>query len=105
MHRELGRRDTMAIAEVTPDAAPDSQALAALRVVRASIDELDNIAGRLARSATEMRVHHGGRICCPPMGARYRHGAKCAQAVAFAAKAERRGPPGRLAGSRQDKAG
>ena len=39
------------------EAAPEEeQALAALGAVRASIDELDAIAGRLARSA----VAHGG---------------------------------------------
>lgn len=51
VHTELDRRNATAIAEVTPDAAPRDQALAALGAVRASIDDLDDIAGRLARSA------------------------------------------------------
>ncbi|MEN3285001.1 MAG: hypothetical protein V7607_6141 [Solirubrobacteraceae bacterium] len=51
---ELGRRNATAIADVTADAEPDDQALAALGAVRASIDDLDDIAGRLARSANEL---------------------------------------------------
>jgi hypothetical protein len=51
---ELGRRNATDIAEVTPDVAPSDQALAALSTVRASIDELDDIAGRLARSANQL---------------------------------------------------
>jgi hypothetical protein len=51
---ELGRRNATDIAEVTPDDAPSDRALAALSTVRASIDELDDIAGRLARSANRL---------------------------------------------------
>lgn len=47
---ELKRREGLGLVSV--DAAPeDQQALAALAAVRASIDELDGIAGQLARSA------------------------------------------------------
>lgn len=42
----------MAVAAVGPDAREAEQAIAALVDVRASIGELDDIAGRLARSAT-----------------------------------------------------
>ena len=52
---ELKRRGGRAVAEVEPQAPTDEQALAALAEVRASIGELDDIAGRLARSA----VAHG----------------------------------------------
>ena len=52
---ELKRREGLGLVSVA--AAPEEdQALAALAAVRASIDELDAIAGRLARSA----VAHGG---------------------------------------------
>ena len=51
---ELARRDGTQIAEVVPDAAPRDQAMLALSAVRASIYELDDIAGRLARSAAEL---------------------------------------------------
>ncbi|MGH2952573.1 MAG: hypothetical protein ACRDK9_00950 [Solirubrobacterales bacterium] len=52
---ELKRREGLGL--VSAEAAPDDeQALSALAAVRASIDELDAIAGRLARSA----VAHGG---------------------------------------------
>lgn len=52
---ELKRREALGLVSVA--AAPEEeQALAALAAVRASIDELDAIAGRLARSA----VAHGG---------------------------------------------
>lgn len=51
---ELKRREALGLQSV--EAAPEEeQALAALAAVRASIDELDTIAGRLARSA----VAHG----------------------------------------------
>ena len=53
---ELKRRGGRPVAEVEPEAPADEQAVAALVEVRASIDELDHIAGRLARSAVE----HGG---------------------------------------------
>jgi hypothetical protein len=48
---ELKRRGSREVARVDPDAPPDTQALAALAEVRASIGELDDIAGRLVRSA------------------------------------------------------
>jgi hypothetical protein len=50
---ELGRRSATAIGDVASDDPPRDQALAALAAVRVSIDDLDDIAGRLARSATE----------------------------------------------------
>src|SRR2546422_11422240 len=52
---ELRRRKADAV-NVDTDQPPADQALAALAAVRSSIDELDDIAGRLARSAVE----HGG---------------------------------------------
>ena len=52
---ELKRRGGRAIATVDPAAPTDEQAVAALAEVRDSIDELDQIAGRLARSA----IDHG----------------------------------------------
>lgn len=51
VEREVQRRQTREIAGVSLDAPEPDQALAALAEVRASIDELDAIAGRLARSA------------------------------------------------------
>ena len=56
VEREVRRRDKREVAGVSMDAPEPDQALAALAEVRASIDELDRIAGRLARSATA----HGG---------------------------------------------
>ena len=56
VEREVRRREKREVAGVSVDAPEPDQALAALAEVRASIDELDRIAGRLARSATE----HGG---------------------------------------------
>lgn|SRR5215204_920932 len=53
---ELKRRAGRAVAGVEPEAPADQQAIAALAEVRASISELDEIAGRLARAAIE----HGG---------------------------------------------
>ncbi len=51
---ELKRREGLGLASA--DAAPEEErALAALAAVRASIDELDAIAGRLARSAVAHR--------------------------------------------------
>ena len=50
---ELKRRRGRAVARVEPEAPADEQAITALAEVRASIDELDQIAGRLARSAAE----------------------------------------------------
>jgi hypothetical protein len=51
---ELGRRNDTGLADIAPDAVPTDHALVALRAVRGSIDELDDIAGRLARSATQL---------------------------------------------------
>jgi hypothetical protein len=48
----MARRSRRPIARVDADAPPADQAIAALAEVRASIDELDHIAGRLARTAT-----------------------------------------------------
>ena len=53
---ELARRRGRPVEAVNPDAQPSAQAIAALAELRASIDELEAIAGRLARSA----VAHGG---------------------------------------------
>lgn len=52
---ELGRRRRRPVASVDVEGPLEQQALHALDEVRASIDELDGIAGRLARSA----VAHG----------------------------------------------
>ena len=51
---ELGRRSETQVGEVDAEAGPRDQAMVALSAVRASIDELDDIAGRLARSAAEL---------------------------------------------------
>lgn len=51
VERELGRRRGRAEAGVDAEAPESDQALAALAGVRAAIDELDGIAGRLARGA------------------------------------------------------
>jgi hypothetical protein len=48
------RRGDTQVSEVAAEPVPRAQAMVALAAVRASIDELDNIAGRLARSATEL---------------------------------------------------
>lgn len=48
---ELGRRHGRLIEAVTPDMSADEQALVGLAEIRRSIDELDQIAGRLAREA------------------------------------------------------
>jgi len=53
---ELSRRHGRPVAAIDPDAPASDQALSALAEVRSSIDELEAIAGRLARSA----VAHGG---------------------------------------------
>jgi hypothetical protein len=53
---ELKRRGGRAVAGVEPEAPAEEQALAALTEVRASIGELDDIAGRLARSAVAHRA-------------------------------------------------
>ncbi|MGH2963706.1 MAG: hypothetical protein ACRDL3_16160 [Solirubrobacterales bacterium] len=52
---ELKRRKGRAVATIAPEMPAPDQAIAALAEVRASIDELDDLAGRLARSA----VAHG----------------------------------------------
>jgi hypothetical protein len=52
---ELKRRRGRPVATVDPEAEPADQAVNGLAEVRASIDELDKIAGRLTRSA----VAHG----------------------------------------------
>jgi hypothetical protein len=49
---ELGRRGRRRPTTITPQADEADEALVALADVRASIDELDHIAGRLARSAS-----------------------------------------------------
>ena len=53
---ELRRRRGTPVEGIVPDLPDPDQALVALVEVRRSIDELDQIAGRLARSA----VKHGG---------------------------------------------
>jgi len=53
---ELSRRRGRPVAAIDPEGPPVDQAVAALAEVRASIDELEGVAGRLARSA----VAHGG---------------------------------------------
>lgn len=53
---EVRRRAAREVAGVSVELSEPDQALAALAEVRASIDELDHIAGRLARAATV----HGG---------------------------------------------
>jgi hypothetical protein len=53
---ELARRRGRPVDALDPERPVPEQAVAALAEVRASIDELDAIAGRLARSA----VAHGG---------------------------------------------
>ncbi len=50
---EVSRRRGSSAARVDPELPAPDQALIALEAVRASIDELDDIAGRLARSAAE----------------------------------------------------
>src|SRR3954469_4405254 len=56
VRRELSRRADRLVAGVSPDQAPHEQALVALADLRQGIDELDQVAGRLARTA----VAHGG---------------------------------------------
>ncbi|HYM80603.1 MAG TPA: hypothetical protein VEY91_04215 [Candidatus Limnocylindria bacterium] len=51
VEREVGRLEDRQVAGIALDAPEPDQALLALEEVRASIDELDRIAGRLARSA------------------------------------------------------
>jgi hypothetical protein len=52
---ELKRREGRAVATVTPEMPAPDQAIAALTEVRDSIDELNDLAGRLARLA----IAHG----------------------------------------------
>ena len=52
---ELKRREGRAVATITPEMPAPDQASAALIEVRKAIDEVDDLAGRLARSA----VAHG----------------------------------------------
>jgi hypothetical protein len=56
VERELRRRGQRPLAELPAEPDPADAALVALADVRQAIDELDDIAGRLARSA----VTHGG---------------------------------------------
>jgi hypothetical protein len=51
---ELSRRAETPVGEVMPEAEHRDHALAALATVRAAINELDDIAGRLARSAAQL---------------------------------------------------
>jgi hypothetical protein len=55
VERELRRRADRPIADVAPDQPSRDHALLALAEVRQAIDELDDLAGRLARTA----VAHG----------------------------------------------
>jgi hypothetical protein len=48
---ELKRREGRALATITPEMPAPEQAIAALTEVRDAIDELEDLAGRLARSA------------------------------------------------------
>jgi hypothetical protein len=50
---ELERRAPTPVGQITLEASENDQAFVALRAVRAAIDELDDIAGRLARAAYE----------------------------------------------------
>jgi hypothetical protein len=50
---ELSRRRGTPVEGIAPDSPEPDQALVALAQVRKSIDELDQIAGRLARSAVK----------------------------------------------------
>lgn len=56
VERELRRRADRPLAAVAPDQLDRDQALTALADLREAIDELDDLAGRLARSA----IAHGG---------------------------------------------
>src|SRR4051812_5506461 len=56
VQRELNRRADRLVAGVSSDQPARDQALVALADLRRAIDELDDVAGRLARSA----VRHGG---------------------------------------------
>jgi hypothetical protein len=56
VERELSRRAGRALDSIAPEQPPAEQALIALADLRLAIDELDLVAGRLARSA----MAHGG---------------------------------------------
>jgi hypothetical protein len=56
VEQELLRHSRTNLAETTADVSPRDEAIAALEDVRRSIDELDDVAGRLARAA----IAHGG---------------------------------------------
>jgi hypothetical protein len=56
VEQELRRYARTNLAEIPADAPPRDEAIAALDDVRRSIDELDDVAGRLARAA----IAHGG---------------------------------------------
>jgi hypothetical protein len=56
VEQELARRSATPSSQISVVHSDADQSVAALRAVRAAIDELDDIAGRLARSAYE----HGG---------------------------------------------
>ena len=56
VEQELRRHARTNLAEIRADVPPRDEAVAALDDVRRSIDELDDVAGRLARAA----VAHGG---------------------------------------------
>ena len=53
VERELERRARTPAGQISLTASECEQCLAALRAVRAAIDELDDLAGRLARAAYE----------------------------------------------------
>src|SRR3954466_8018502 len=72
---ELSRRRGRPVAAVDPAAPPAEQSVTALAEVRASIDELDKIAGRFARSA----VAHGATW--EDVGSSLRLGARKARAA------------------------
>jgi hypothetical protein len=52
VERELARRADAPVAQISTEGEERDQALQALSAVRQGINELDDIAGRLARSAT-----------------------------------------------------
>ena len=62
---ELKRREGRALATVTPELPAQDQAIGALAEVRNSIDELNDLAGRLARlrSLTGLTGPTSGRAC------------------------------------------
>jgi hypothetical protein len=56
VEQELRRHSRSNLAKTAVDASPRDEAVAALEDVRRSIDEIDDVAGRLARAA----IAHGG---------------------------------------------